>query len=264
MISIQSTWALTLRYLRLFFHDTNVKISTFYWPFLDIVLWGFLGSWMQSTTGNDFTNYQAVTLLCIVLWQVTARSAQFVFRCFLEELWTRNLINIFSLPVSLPEWVASIILYSGIMTLVTLTFCMILMVVLYNISFWYLLSTMLLFAPPLFISGVWVGIICLQSLAYFGKRADEIGWVLSWFFAPFSGAFYPLDILPGWAQTVSSLLPMGYALDGMRKYLVLQENPVPYVLKAYAMGIIYTVAALIIFGYMFQRAKQKGLVRLFN
>lgn len=264
MVSLHSIWALTLRYLHLFVHDTNVKISTFYWPFLDIVLWGFLGSWLQSSNVSGFANYQLVTLLCIVLWQVTARSAQFVFRCFLEELWTRNLVNIFSLPISLPEWIASIIIYSGIMTIITALFCIMLMVAFYNISFWYLLSMMLLFAPPLFISGIWLGFICLQSLAYFGKRADEIGWVLSWFFAPFSAAFYPLDILPVWAQHVSACLPMSYAIDGMRKYLILQEDPLPYVIKAYVMSIAYAGIAILIFAWLFQRAKQKGLVRLFN
>ena len=105
MVSVQSIWALTLRYLRLFFHDINIKISIFYWPFIDIVLWGFLGSWIQSTHVNGFDNYQTVILLCIVLWQVTVRSAQYAFKCFLEELWTRNLVNIFSLPVSLSEWI---------------------------------------------------------------------------------------------------------------------------------------------------------------
>jgi ABC-2 type transport system permease protein len=264
MVSMQSIWALTLRYLHLFFHDTNVKISTFYWPFLDIVLWGFLGSWMQSAQANSLFDFQAVTLLCIVLWQVTVRSAQFIFRCFLEELWTRNLVNMFSLPMSLGEWIVSLVLYSGIMTLMTVIFCTALMVLLYGISFWYIFSALLLFVPPLFISGVWLGIMCLQSLAYFGKRADEIGWVLTWFFAPFSGAFYPLYVLPAWAQTVSRYLPMGYAIDGMRNYLMLQKDPIPYVIKAYLMSIAYTAISIAIFVWLFNRAKQRGLVRLFN
>jgi ABC-2 type transport system permease protein len=264
MVSLHSIWALTLRYLHLFFHDTNVKISTFYWPFLDIVLWGFLGSWLQNTHVSGFEHYQIVVLLCIVVWQIVARSAQFVFRCFLEELWTRNLVNIFSLPISLPEWIASMIIYSGIMTIITALFCVVLMALFYNISWWYLVSTLLLFAPPLFISGICLGFICLQSLAYFGKRADEIGWVLSWFFAPFSGAFYPLDILPSWAQQISACVPMSYAIEGMRNYLMLREDPTPYLVKAYLMSIAYAAIAIVIFAWLFQRAKQKGLVRLFN
>lgn len=264
MVSLRSIWGLTRRYLLLFFHDTNVKISTFYWPFLDIVLWGFLGSWIQSTQVNSTVNYQAIALLCIVLWQITARSAQFLFRCFLEELWTRNLVNMFSLPISLPEWIASLIIYSGVMSLITAVFCMLLMVVLYSMPFWHICFTALLFAPPLFISGIWIGMICLQSLAYFGKRADEIGWVLSWFFAPFSGAFYPLEVLPAWAQTVSAWLPMGYAIDGMRHYLMTQEIPWKSIFIAYAMSMLYAGIATLIFAWLFNRAKQRGLVRLFN
>jgi ABC-2 type transport system permease protein len=264
MLSIRSIWALTLRYFILFLRDTNLKLSTFCWPLLDIVLWGFLGIWIQSMQVDGSTNYQAVILLCIVLWQVTVRSTQFIFKCLLEELWTRNLVNIFSLPISLSEWIASIILYTAMMTLITLLFCMIIISLFYNISFWYLFYVVSLFAPPLFISGTWLGFTCLQALAYFGKRSDEIGWILSWILAPFTAAFYPLDILPAWAQTVSRCLPMSYAIDGMRRYLTTYEDPTTYLIKAYLLSILYATVAILIFAWIFHHTKQKGLVRLFN
>ncbi len=264
MISMRSIGALTSRYLSLLLYDINVKIATFYWPFLDIVLWGFLGSWIQGAQAGDFANYQAVALLCIVLWQVAVRSAQSIFKCMLEELWTRNLVNMFSLPISLTEWIVAVILYSAIMTLIIVTFCVLLIVALYSISVWYLLSALLLFAPPLFISGIWLGFICLQTLAYFGKRADEIGWVVTWFFAPFSGVFYPVDILPLWAQRVSYCLPMSHAITGMRNYLIYHEDPTHSLIIAYVMSAVYALTAIMIFAVVFNGAKQKGLVRLFN
>lgn len=264
MISLHSVWALTLRYLRLFLHDTNVKISTLYWPLLDVVLWGFLGSWMQGSHGTGFENYQSVALLCILLWQTAVRSTQCIFRCFLEELWTRNLVNLFSLPVSLPEWILSLILYSSTMVLVILLYCMGLIVLFYNISFWYLLWAVILFAPPLFISGLWLGFTCLQALAYFGKRSDEIGWLISWVFAPFSTAYYPLEVLPAWAQAVSKCLPMSYAFQGLRKYLTTHEDPTPYLIKAYTLSILYAALSIALFAWVFHSTKKKGLTRLFN
>jgi ABC-2 type transport system permease protein len=102
----------------------------------------------------------------------------------------------------------------------------------------------------------------LQILFTLGKRGIELGFVIAWFLAPFSGAFYPLEILPTWAQKFSSLLPMSYVFQGMRGYVMFQQDPTVYLLKGYVMSIIYAACAIVLFMYCFNKSKQKGLARL--
>jgi ABC-2 type transport system permease protein len=262
MISFQSIWAITLRHSRLLMRDTNLKLAHFYWPLLDVLIWGFLGSWIQKMQGNPSHNYEVIALLGILLWQTTARSSIVTMHAFLEELWAQNLINLFSLPLSLTEWILGVMLYNGIMSIITVLYCVALIFFLYKLSIWYLLSTFLIFAPPLFISGLCIGFICLGCISYLGKRASELGFVFAWFFAPFSTAFYPLEVLPPWAQVISHCLPMSHIFTGMRKYLLDHESPVPYLIKGSVMSCVYAAVALAVFIFLFQKSKQKGLARL--
>jgi ABC-type polysaccharide/polyol phosphate export permease len=134
----------------------------------------------------------------------------------------------------------------------------------YNISFWYLLTTFLIFVPPLFLSGLWLGFTCLQIVITLGKRGVELGFVVGWFFMPFCGAYYPIEVLPTWAQMISAWLPMTYVFQGMRGYVMHQQNPTMYLIKGSILGSIYTIIAILLFMYCFNRSKQKGLAQLIN
>jgi len=93
------------------------------------------------------------------------------------------------------------------------------------------------------------------------KRGDPISWVfttLSWLLG---GLYYPVSVLPGWLQKLSYLLPITYALEGMRMAL----------LKGYSIfQLSDTIIALILFSvimmpigiasfkYAVKRAKMDG------
>ena len=94
------------------------------------------------------------------------------------------------------------------------------------------------------------------------KRGIELGFVIAWFLAPFSGAFYPLEILPTWAQKFSAMLPMSYVFQGMRGYVMYEQDPTAHLVKGYVMSAVYALFAIVLFVYCFNRSKQKGLARL--
>lgn len=261
MISLTSIWAIVLRHTRVYMQDINLLLMAFYWPLLDILIWGFLGAWIQQSTAQ-LHNYKAAALLGILLWQVIGRGCNYILMAFSEELWANNVVNIFSLPIRLIDWMCGVVLFYAIMIFLTSFFCMVVMTLLYDVSLWYILSTFLLFLPPLFISALWLGFTCLQIIVTLGKRGVEVGFVLGWFFLPFSGAYYPIEILPAWGQTLSAFLPMSYVFSGMRGYVMHQQDPTAYLIKGYALSILYAVLAIALFVYCFNRSKQKGLARL--
>lgn len=262
MISYSPIWAVVLRHARLWKRDLNLMLFTFYWPLLDIIIWGFMGAWIQRVQPEQFHNYKVVALLGILLWLVAARGANIIGMSFTEELYSHNIINLFSLPLRTVEWIIGIILFYVFMMLVTILFCMLLIFLLYQVSLLSVVSTFLIFLPPLFFSGIWLGFMCLQIIVTLGKRGAELGFVAAWFLAPFSGAYYPIDILPAWGQTLSSFLPMSYVFEGMRGYLMHQQDPTKYLVKGYILSIVYAVGAVALFVYCFNRSKQKGLARL--
>lgn len=145
---------------------------------------------------------------------------------------------------------------------VTTTVCMTMIALLYDVSLWQMIHTFLLFMPPLFLCSIWLGFTALSILVTLGKRGAELGFVLIWFLLPFSGAYYPIAVLPTWGQQVASLFPMRYVFTGMRNYLSFQQDPTLDLIKGYALASIYAAVAILLFVRCFERSKNRGLARL--
>lgn len=262
MISCRVVWAIVLRHMRLWRRDINALLFNLYWPILDILIWGFVGSWVQQSHIAQFHNYEAIALLGVLLWQIIGRGCNIILNAFTEELWSNNVLNLFSSPMRIVEWMAGVImLYIIMITVITAT-SLGFIGALYDVSILSMMSTYALFCPPLFFSSIWLGFTALQIIIMLGRRGVEFGFVLVWFFMPFSGAFYPLEVLPQWAQTISSFLPMSYVFQGMRAYLMYQQNPTSYLIKGYLLSVPYAISALLLFVYFFNRSKKHGLARL--
>jgi ABC-2 type transport system permease protein len=263
MISCTSIWAIVLRHMRVWRRDINALLFHIYWPILDILMWGYLGMWIQrSSQATPFHNYEIVALLGIVLWQFVGRGANIILASFTEELWSGNLVNLFSLPLRRTEWICGVIIFYTIMMMFALSMALITIALFYDVSISEILLNLLIFSPPLFLCGIWVGFTALQIISIFGKRGVEMGFVTVWLFLPFSGAYYPTDILPHWGQVISSFLPMNYVFQGMRAYVIYQQDPTLYLVKGYALGVLYAALGIVGFIYCFNRSKIKGLARL--
>lgn len=262
MISWSPIWAVTLRHLRLYRRDPNLPLMVLYWPLLDILTWGFLGAWIQQSGISQFQNYELVALLGVLLWQIAGRGANAISFALCEEIWQNNVINLFSLPLRMSEWIMGTICYFTLMvTAVGLT-SVLCIYAFYDLPLGELLYNYLLFFPPLYLCGIWLGFTCLQIIILAGKRGIELAFVVIWFLLPFSGAYYPMEVLPAWGQHLGALFPMSYIFTGMRNYLMHGYNPSMNLLKGYVLSIAYAIAAILLFIYLFNRSKQKGLARL--
>lgn len=261
MISFSTIWAITVRHMRQLRRDPNTMLGAFYWPLLDVLMWGFLGSWIQSQAA-ELHNYETTVLLGLLLWQVVGRGCNVLIISFCEELWSNNIVNLFSLPLRTREWIGGAILFTALMISLTSALCMLIIYSLYTVSLWYIFTTYLIFFPPLFISCIWIGFTSLQVIVSVGRRGVELGLVIGWFLMPFSGAFYPTEVLPAWAQTVSACIPFSYVFRGLRGYVMHQQDPTLFLIKGYVLGIVYAACAIALFVYFFNRSKQKGLARL--
>ena len=262
MIAWAPVWAVVLRHMRMLRRDANFLLGCLYWPLLDIIIWGFLGAWIQQSHVAQFHNYKVTALLGVLLWQIMGRGCNYMAISFAEELWSNNIVNLFTLPIAIIEWMIGIILFTTIMLCITSSFCMLFIYLLYDVSLWQIISTFLIFCPPLFFCCLWIGFTCLQIFTLLGKRGLELGFVIGWFLMPFSGAYYPVDVLPAWGQKLSALLPMSYLFQGMRGYVMQQQDPTPYLIKGYVLSIVYAACAMVIFVYCFNHSKKKGLARL--
>ncbi len=251
--------ALLKRNIILTFRGINPMIDIFYWPFYDILLWGFAGAFFQHQTQQPIS---AMWLTGLVIWQASYRCNLDVSFTLLAELWSRNIVNMFGTPVEINEWMISAMLLGAFDALVTLAFSSTVVYLIYGVNVfaigWILLPMMLL----VMMTGWMIGFFAAGCLIYWGQKVEKIVWVLGWMFVPVSALFYPLATLPTWAVAIAKVLPFSYVFEGLRMYILQGIIPTSNLVIALTMNVVYFTLSLLFFKAMYYQSRVKGLSRL--
>jgi ABC-2 type transport system permease protein len=104
------------------------------------------------------------------------------------------------------------------------------------------------------------GIISASFIMAF-KKGDPLGWVFSSLSGFLGGVVYPIEVLPGWLQKCSYLLPITYSLKAMRLALLQGYSTtalLPYVLALLLFTVVMLPASLLIFQRALRKAKMDG------
>ena len=82
-------------------------LSQFAWIAIDMVLWGFMSRYLNSIAKPGF-DFVPALLGAVLLWDFFTRVMQGVTMAFFEDVWSRNFLNIFASPMSIPEYVGGL------------------------------------------------------------------------------------------------------------------------------------------------------------
>lgn len=93
------------------------------------------------------------------------------------------------------------------------------------------------------------------------KRGDPVNWIFSSVSGLIGGLYYPVSVLPDWLQKLSQLLPVTYALEGMRM-AVLKGHSVSELLSNILALTLFSIITLplsiLVFKYAVRKAKKDG------
>src|SRR5438105_925204 len=131
-MSFQRIWAVFLRYFY-FFAKFDHLSDLFYWPALDIILWGMTSMWIQQSQ-TQIPDVALAILTGLVFWQIIWRGNYEISVNLLQEFWNRNLVNLFSTPLKLSEWIISIMMVGTVKIIVSLLFGALLVWLLYALN----------------------------------------------------------------------------------------------------------------------------------
>lgn len=93
------------------------------------------------------------------------------------------------------------------------------------------------------------------------KRGDPISWIFTSLSGLLGGLYYPISVLPEWLQKLSHLLPITYALEGMRLALLKGytiAQLAPNILALLVFTAIMLPISLMSFKYAVKKAKIDG------
>jgi ABC-2 type transport system permease protein len=252
--------AVFFRYFYVLLKGPQQLSDLFYWPLIDILLWGLTAPWVA--TQNAEAHFPLMLMTGLILWQIAWRGSVDVSISLLQEFWHRNLVNLFSSPLKVSEWGAGIVLLCLCKFCITITFGVGLVYFFYGLNVFVIGWFFVPFAILLLLFGWTLGLIAASLIIYWGQQLEALAWMVGYLFVPFSAVFYPVSILPSWAQTLGWCLPSTYVFEGMRKILQGGTVPISYFGMAASLALLYLSLSLWLFHFAFQKSRAKGLARL--
>ncbi len=249
--------AIVLRYLFLYRRSIARMGEIVFWPIMNLLVWGFTTVYLRRVAVPS-----AVVFLigAIIFWDLFYRAQQSITLSIGEDIWVRNILNLFIAPISVPELITAICIFGVIKTLLTTLILAVLAFVLYAFNLLTMGWALLPFFAILLLFGWAVGLVTMGLSLRYGYAAEALIWGMPFLLQPVSAVFYPVDVLPHWLQYVAVLLPSTYVFEGMRQVLQEATFSPDMFMRAFGLNIVYLVLGGVFFGWMLHQVREKGLL----
>ena len=207
---------LVQRYSLLYIRNPVRGFELIFWPAMELLVWGFLTVFIQKQTTGDFALFIRFLIGATIFWDILFRAQMGVALSFLEDMWTRNLLNLFVTPMRLREYLAATAVMGLLRVTVVLAITSLLAFVLYAFNIYELEWSLVPFLALLMVFGFSLGLISISLILRWGQAAESLAWAVPYIIQPFSAVFYSVDTLPEFMQYVAWCIPSTYVFEGMR------------------------------------------------
>ena len=252
--------ALVMRHLFLYSRTPMRMVELVFWPLVDLVVWGNVTVFIQKNSDAKFGGFILFFLGAMILWDILFRAQQGVAISFLEDVWTRNLLNVFVAPVRTAEYVGATCVVGLLRVGVTLILLTVVAALAYQFHLTNLGLGLLPVMGNLILFGWFLGMISTALIMRFGQAAESLAWAIPFFIQPLAAVFYPVSVLPSWLQPIAMALPCTPIFEGMRT--VLAGNPVPWgnVQHALLLNLAWGTVAALFFASNLRHVRKSGLL----
>jgi ABC-2 type transport system permease protein len=251
--------AIFVRQMYLYKRSLPRLMEIFYWPLLDLVLWGFISLYLARYQGS-LPNFVAFFLGALILWDILFRSQLGISVSFLEDVWARNFLNLFVSPLKPGEYLVSLMLVSAVKIVLAGGIMSLLAWALYSFNVFVVGMSLIPFVINLVALGWAIGIFTTSLILRFGQQTEILAWGIAILFQPVSAVFYPVAVLPPVLRFLARYVPSSYVFEGMREVIASGRLPVEKLLWATGLNAIYLVLVTVFFYWIFRAVKKKGLL----
>ena len=247
--------ALVLRYLYLYRRSFARAGEIFFWPVMDLLVWGFLTTYLSRHVLPEVVVW---LLGGMIFWDILYRSQQAITLSLSEEIWVKNIVNIFISPISTFEILLATCLMGVIKAAITAVVLGTLAFLFYAFDLTTFGLMLLPFIVVLLLFGWAVGMCTMALILRFGKAAEALVWGVPFLIQPLSAVFYPLDVLPGWLRPIAYLLPSTHVFEGMRAVLKTGYVEPSRIGIALCLNVVYLAIGAAFFGWSLRQVRERG------
>jgi ABC-2 type transport system permease protein len=228
-----------------------------YYPTVTMVLWAFVTIYL-APTNRFLTDAPGFFIGAVLLWDVLFRGQLGVSLTFIEEVYARNLGNLFVSPLRLHEFIAGQLIMSVLRTLIGVGGACLFAWLLFHYSIFTMGLPLVAFFTCLLAFGWAIGLAVSAMILRYGLGAEELAWAAIFLVAPVSGVYYPIAVLPPALQAISWALPPAYVFEGMRSVLLQQTFRADYFWNALVLDAAYVAVGAAIFAVAVHSARKRG------
>lgn len=249
--------ALVRRHAYLLLKSWPRIVSMAYYPTVTMVLWAFLTIYLQPTN-NFLQDAPGFFIGAVLLWDVLFRGQLGVSLTFVEELYSRNLANLFVSPLRMREFIAGQLVMSALRTLIGVGGACVFAWLLFRYSIFAMGFPLIAFFTLLIAFGWAVGLAVSALILRWGLGAEELAWAAVFLIAPVSGVYYPISVLPPGLQAVAFALPPAHVFEGMRALLLQGVFPWSSFWWALVLDAFFLVVSVLLFRAAIGHARDRG------
>jgi ABC-2 type transport system permease protein len=249
--------ALIRRHAYLLLKSWPRLVSMAYYPTVTMVLWAFLTVYLKPTT-SFLQDAPGFFIGAVLLWDVLFRGQLGVSLTFIEEMYSRNLGNLFVSPLRLREFIAGQLTMSMLRTLIGVGGACLFAWLLFHYSIFSMGFPLIAFFTLLLAFGWSIGLAVSAMILRWGLGAEELAWAAIFLVAPVSGVYYPIAVLPAWLQAVAWALPSAHVFEGMRAVLLEGAFPWAHFRTAALLDLVYLAIGIATFHLAIRYARVHG------
>ena len=255
--SLRRIGALMRRHAYLLLKSWPRLLSMMYYPTVTMVLWAFVTIYL-APTNRFLADAPGYFIGAVLLWDVLFRGQLGASLTFIEEVYARNLGNLFVSPLRLHEFIAGQLAMSVLRTLIGVGGACLFAWLLFRYSIFSMGLPLVAFFACLIAFGWSIGLAVSAMLLRFGLGAEELAWAAIFLVAPISGVYYPIGVLPGALQAIAYALPPAYVFEGMRAVLLQHVLRADYLLDAALLDLLFIGLGALLFAAAVHSARTRG------
>jgi len=255
--------AIVLRQYYLMRTSPTRLVPLFAWAAIDIVLWGFIARYLNGVTEGG-PNFTFTLLGAVLLWDFFTRVMHGITTAFLEDVWSRNLLNVFATPLRVSEYVTGLVVTSIATSMIGLAVMLALATGVFGLSFFAYGAAAVPFVLVLFLFGIALGIFASALVLRLGPASEWLVWPIPALLSPFAAVFYPIAVLPAWMQWFAHLLPPSYVFEGMRAIVAGQAFSWSSLAWGFGLAIVQIAIAQYVFVRVFRATVKSGLLARYS
>ena len=250
------TWAFALRNLTMARRNVFFVFELTFWPGVAMLSHGLLTRFLDLTP--EMTAFILVGTVALSTVQVCQLDVAYAV---LFDIWSKSMKHQFLAPVGIRHLTVGSWLIGVARGL--LVFALMAGLGAWAFGFDFVgagPASLAVFLAGCFLCALAIGIVVCTLVLFFGTRAETSAWALVNFFVMLSGVYYPVSVLPGWAQAVAASIPLTYFLDAFRAGYGFPSQFAHPVATGFALALAYVGLAHWALAASIRRARRTGLL----